>query len=1051
MSSPHRRTLRGVVAAATAAALVSVVSLASAWGTNPGTATTDTGQAFHLNISGPADGADLPVGTTSTAVTGTVSLGNVPVSGEAHVAFVIDESGSLGTSNYNIEKQSAIGLFDQIRHTSGLSVNTSLFFFSTTSNAVETVLTDQPAADNFVTAVNSHPYAAGSTYTDDAIRAAQAQLTGKPGIKQIVLITDGAPNPVSQTPDQAHRNQLDSAGIAVYTYAVGSGGVCGPLAVISTKCTLVPQFTSLPDTLTGTPPAGVSGVDISVNGGAFAPVTSVDSLGQITATASGLHAGDNQIALRATATDTAHTTVSADVTVHVPFPGTTITAGPSGTVASSTASFSYTGVPAAATDHFVCTLDGSSVACNNGSQTLTGLPDGDHTFTVAAVDTAGNADPTPAERTWTVDTTAPDTTITGGPSHTVASGNADLTYTGDPAADTVAFACTLDGATVGCGDGSRSFTGLSDGPHTFTAAAVDAVGNTDATPASRSWTVDTTAPDTSITGGPLNTVASSTADFSYVGDPSGDTDHFVCTLDDSPAACGAGSQELTGLADGEHTFTVAAVDAVGNADATPARRTWTVDTTPPDTVITHGPAAVVATSSAVLTFTGVPASDTDHLVCTLDDQARACAGTSASLTGLADGPHTFTVAAVDAAGNVDPTPASHTWTVDTTPPNTKIDSGPVGTVASAVATLSYEGVPAADTDHFVCTLDDVTAPCPDPSVTLTGLADGPHTFSVAAVDTIGNIDPSPATRTWIVDTTPPDTKIDSGPTGTVASQVATLTYEGLPASDTDHFLCTLDSSPVVCGNGSKTLTGLTVGGHTFTAAAVDQAGNTDPTPASRSWNVDAPPVAALSPSPATVETHQTVTFSTAGTSDPDGMADLASWSLSYGDGGPTLSGSGAPPATFTHAYSTSGAYVASLAVTDRTGLTSTATANVTVNRAATTLKANALVATVRVSALLGGSGLAALISAQVPLQPSATLTRTRDGSPIAGRTVTFSTTAGATICSAVTDSQGRASCGGVLSVVPALLGLGYNASFAGDPSYQPSRGAGSLVVAYVVL
>jgi Ca2+-binding RTX toxin-like protein len=41
---------------------------------------------------------------------------------------------------------------------------------------------------------------------------------------------------------------------------------------------------------------------------------------------------------------------------------------------------------------------------------------------------------------------------------------------------------------------------------------------------------------------------------------------------------------------------------------------------------------------------------------------------------LADGPHSFEVRAIDAAGNVDPTPASYTWTVDTLPPPASVSA-----------------------------------------------------------------------------------------------------------------------------------------------------------------------------------------------------------------------------------------------------------------------------------------------------------------------------------------------------------------------------------------
>jgi hypothetical protein len=89
-------------------------------------------------------------------------------------------------------------------------------------------------------------------------------------------------------------------------------------------------------------------------------------------------------------------------------PDTTITSGPSGTVSSSSASFSFTSSQPSST--FGCTLDGGAVVSCSSPATYSGLADGAHTFTVAAT-ASGLTDPTPATASWTVDTTAP--TVTG--------------------------------------------------------------------------------------------------------------------------------------------------------------------------------------------------------------------------------------------------------------------------------------------------------------------------------------------------------------------------------------------------------------------------------------------------------------------------------------------------------------------------------------------------------------------------------------------------------------------------------------------------------------
>jgi hypothetical protein len=105
---------------------------------------------------------------------------------------------------------------------------------------------------------------------------------------------------------------------------------------------------------------------------------------------------------------------------------------------------------------------------------------------VRAEDAAGNLDPSPAVRTWTVDTVAPETTITGGPSGTVSTAAASFTFTAD---ETASYECSLDGDAWAPCTSPRNYSALANGTHSFSVRARDGVGNTDATPAVRDWAV----------------------------------------------------------------------------------------------------------------------------------------------------------------------------------------------------------------------------------------------------------------------------------------------------------------------------------------------------------------------------------------------------------------------------------------------------------------------------------------------------------------------------------------------------------------------------------
>ena len=125
----------------------------------------------------------------------------------------------------------------------------------------------------------------------------------------------------------------------------------------------------------------------------------------------------------------------------------------------SSATFTFSSTEAGST--FACELDGASVPCTS-PKTYTGLSDGEHTFTVAATDPAGNEDTTPDNRTWTVGGgTNPQTDITSGPSGHVLSRDATFEFTSSAAGAT--FECALDGVAFAACSSPTSYSGLTTG------------------------------------------------------------------------------------------------------------------------------------------------------------------------------------------------------------------------------------------------------------------------------------------------------------------------------------------------------------------------------------------------------------------------------------------------------------------------------------------------------------------------------------------------------------------------------------------------------------
>jgi len=97
-----------------------------------------------------------------------------------------------------------------------------------------------------------------------------------------------------------------------------------------------------------------------------------------------------------------------------------------------------------------------------------------------------------------------------------------------------------------------------------------------------------------------------------------------------------------------------------------------------------------------------------------------------------------------------PAPTPETPVADTASPDTTITEGPSGKTKKKTATFAFSGTDARTVASFQCKLDSGSfESCTSPK-TYSGLKKGSHTVAVRAVDAAGNVDPTPATRTWKV-------------------------------------------------------------------------------------------------------------------------------------------------------------------------------------------------------------------------------------------------------------------------------------------------------------
>ena len=314
----------------------------------------------------------------------------------------------------------------------------------------------------------------------------------------------------------------------------------------------------------------------------------------------------------------------------------------------------------------------------------------------------------------------PTTTIDAGPTGTTTDPTPSFEFHSSEAGSS--FECSIDTGVAGLrallGTGRHPHPGgAADGSYTFRVRATDGAANTDQSPATRSFTVDTTAArhDRS-TPAPPAPPTTPTPSFEFHSTEAGSS--FECSIDTGVA----GLRALLGTGRHPHarrrspTAPTPSGSGPPTAPPTPTRAPRPAPSRstppPPDTIDRRRPPGTTADPTPSFEFHSTESGSSFE--CSIDTGVAAfgpCSGPGATHTpaALSDGSYTFRVRATDGAANTDQSPATRSFTVDTTsdttPPETTIDAGPADGSSTNDNDPSFAFSSSEPGSSFECKID----------------------------------------------------------------------------------------------------------------------------------------------------------------------------------------------------------------------------------------------------------------------------------------------------------------------------------------------------------
>lgn len=495
------------------------------------------------------------------------------------------------------------------------------------------------------------------------------------------------------------------------------------------------------------------------------------------------------------------------------------------------------------TANVMCSLDeASAVPCTSPFTALVDS-EGPHSLIVSAADLAGNSSSVHTIN-WTMDFTPP--TISFG---VILPSAASYIHSSDFSAEILAseistIGATLNGSNVALVNGNVVLTGLSEGSYTLVVSSHDSAGNVSQS-ISHNFNVDITAPtitaQSAISG--LTNLDHNTITFN-----ADEGVIFYCNLDDAGFAECTSPLGLSGLASGDHALKVHAKDVSGLM-SNEVSLIWSVDTIAPDTFITNS-----SQNGSDITFT-LSSSEVDStFMCSIDGAVAQSCSSPVRYTNLADTSHSFSAYAVDAAGNMDSSAVSASFTFEK----------PVTTLTAnqtAINSITFNLFSSVTNSTFMCSVDGGTlTPC-NSTLTISNLPNGTYQFKAYATDSVGNTDPNGASYTFTF--VPPIQSVLIGSTpNTPFTNSTSISFNLGSNHPTATYVCSLDNAAFTACTSPMNYSSLSNGAHTFKFKATDAYGAQDSVGVTYSWTVDTIPPTVLSLSASSTSTSITVTWTT---------------------------------------------------------------------------------------------------------------------------------------------------------------------------------------------